>query len=135
QSGVANVILAKLPERLTPSEARRLAHAAAGGRWKEYADRARNIAANIINKQIWDAQAKAEDVIEFYAAAVPLESEEQYSSARRRVMRLLAGRKECRDFQTAEGHRLPKSSLDGKRETVLRRRDKDDMTLEAAYKS
>lgn len=135
RSGVANVILAKLPERLTPSEARRLAYDAAAGCWKGYADRARTITAHIINKQIWDAQSKAEDVIEFYAAAVPLESEEQYADARRRVMRLLAGRKSCRDFQPAEGHRLPKSSLDGQRETVLREPNKNDKALEAAYKS
>jgi CRISPR-associated protein Cmr2 len=134
-SGVANVILAKLPERLAPPEARRLAHDAAAGCWNEYADRARTIAADIINKQIWDAQSKADDVIEFYAAAVPLESDEQYASARQRVMRLLAGRKVCRDFQAVEGYRLPKSSLDGARETVLRRRDKNDKALEAAYKS
>ena len=135
QSGIANVILAKLPELLTPSEARRLAYDAAAGRWKANADGARTAAAKIINKQIWDAQSKAEDVMEFYAAAVPLESDDHYSSARQRVMRLLAGRKACRDFEPVEGYRLPKSSLDGQRETVLRRRDKDDKALEAAYKS
>ncbi len=60
-----------------------------------------------------------DDVLEFYAAWSPLASPEQYQEARGRVMRLLAGRKALRDFRPARGRAgIPKSSLDGARESV-----------------
>lgn len=60
-------------------------------------------------------------MLEFYAAWVSFEGDSQYGDARKRVMRLLEGRKTCRDFLPAQGvPGLPKSSLDGQRETVLR---------------
>lgn len=130
-AGVANVILARLPEALSPAEARATARNAAIARWEQYAGDVRDIVREVIETQVWDEQVG--DVVEFYAAAVPVESDAQYARARRRVMRLLAGRKACRDFQLAKGRRLPKSSLDGRRETVLRRRNAGDPLLEAAY--
>ena len=122
-AGVANVILVTLREGLAPAEMRRIAWEGAKTCWDRYALRVRGMAEKIINTDIWDEQVKADDVIEFYAAAVPLESEADYGRARRRVMRLLAGRKTCRDFRPAKGYPVPKSSLDGQRESVLRKRD------------
>lgn len=134
-AGVANVILVTLREGLAPAEMRRIAWEGAKTCWDRYALRVRGMAEKIINTDIWDEQVKADDVIEFYAAAVPLESEADYGRARRRVMRLLAGRKTCRDFRPAKGYPVPKSSLDGQRESVLRKRDGNDAELERAYKS
>jgi len=58
-------------------------------------------------------------VLEFYAAWAPLPNDEAYTEARRQVMRLLAGRKACRNFDRGAGEAgVPKSSLDGARESV-----------------
>jgi CRISPR-associated protein Cmr2 len=71
--------------------------------------------ASLVRNDIWNEQVR--DVIEFYAAWIPLTL--PYKDARHRVMHLLAGRKACRDFRPATGHAgVPKSSLDGMRESV-----------------
>lgn len=58
-------------------------------------------------------------MIEFYAAWVA--SSADYRADRGTLMRLLAGRKSCRDFLPAKGRAgVPKSSLDGQRESVLK---------------
>ncbi len=57
-------------------------------------------------------------IIEFYAAWVKQSSD--YSSDRKKLMRLLAGRKNCRNFLPVKGRvGVPKSSLDEQRESVL----------------
>lgn len=115
---VANIILAELPENVDPAAARRDAEAAAQAQWLEFANNAKAFASVLIDSDLWNDQVT--DVIEFYAAWVPLESPQQYGDARRRLMRLLAGRKALRDFKPAKGReQVPKSSLDGARETVL----------------
>lgn len=64
----------------------------------------------------WRDQLK-DPVIEFYAAWVPLR---EYAASRQQLMRVLAGRKACRDFPKWDGTPgLPKSSLDGARESIL----------------
>ena len=69
-----------------------------------------------INEELWKLQI--EDVIEFYAAWVPVR--DRYSLARQRVEKLLAGRKAFRDFRPGFGKQgVPKSTLDGMRESVL----------------
>ncbi len=113
---VANVIMAEIasdhPEEIA-AEAKR----AAQRRWKTFADEARAEASDVIRTDIWDDQVG--DVIEFYAAWV--ERTEDYRADRAAVMRLLAGRKNCRDFLPAAGRAgVPKSSLDGRRESVLK---------------
>ena len=71
----------------------------------------------MIRDDVWDKQLS--DVVEFYAAWATVENG-GYKDARSRVMRLLAARKNCRDFAPFLGQAgLPKSSLDGLRETVL----------------
>lgn len=114
-AAVPNVILAET------EDPRAVAHAARGAateRWLEFADEAHRAAGPLIREHLWREQL--DDVIEFYAAWVPLDDD--YKGARRRVVRVLAGRKACRDFLPGKGHAgIPKSSLDGRRESVLQK--------------
>ncbi|HMO85645.1 MAG TPA: type III-B CRISPR-associated protein Cas10/Cmr2, partial [Lacipirellulaceae bacterium] len=90
-------------------------------RWLEFAGEAHREASGVIRPDIWDDQV--EDVIEFYAAWVTQRG--NYSDDRQKLMRLLAGRKNLRDFEPAKGRAgVPKSSLDGQRESVLRDGDR-----------
>lgn len=115
---VANIILAELPEGIKPSDMNEDAKRASREEWKSYAKKARDSAGPIVNQEIWDEQVN--EVIEFYAAWIPIG--ENYQETRSRVMRLLAGRKSIRDFEPARGRPgIPKSSLDGARESVLKR--------------
>ncbi len=61
---------------------------------------------------------QVDDFLEFYAAWVPMT--DTYDRDRRRVEGILAARKMLRNFDPNEGARVPKSSLDGVRESVLR---------------
>lgn len=113
---VANVILAKVqdPERVFES-----ARQAAQVRWREFADEAQDKILDCglhVSADLWENQV--EDAIECYGAWTPLEGD--YRQARKRVMRLLAARKQCRDFKPNAGRQgVPKSSLDGLRESVI----------------
>jgi CRISPR-associated protein Cmr2 len=121
---VANVILAELPGG-DPKEIAAAAKEVAKSRWREFADDAFRQINGFIRTDIWDDQV--DDVIEFYAAWVA--RTEDYREDRRKVMRLLAGRKNCRDFQSAKGRAgVPKSSLDGRRETVFKDGDREAWT-------
>ncbi len=112
---VANVILAEL-DGGDPKTIAANAREAARTRWGQFADEARREASGVIQMGLWEEQVS--DVIEFYAAWGP--RSDDYSSDRARVMRLLAGRKGGRDFLPAKGRAwVPKSSLDGQRESVL----------------
>ncbi|MGC1378212.1 MAG: type III-B CRISPR-associated protein Cas10/Cmr2 [Anaerolineales bacterium] len=65
------------------------------------------------------AQTQLEDLTEFYWAAAPVNND-YYDTARKRAEALLAARKNTRDFHQTHGKPgLPKSSLDGWRESVL----------------
>lgn len=113
---VANVILAALPAG-DPREVAGRARQAAQECWLTLARDAWKEASSVIRQEIWDEQV--DDVIELYAAWI--ERSDNYQLDRARVMRLLAGRKNCRDFQPANGRAgVPKSSLDGQRESVLK---------------
>lgn len=113
---VANVILAELPSG-EPREVAAKAKQAAQKRWLDFAGEAHREASGVVRKDIWDDQVN--DVIEFYAAWVARTSD--YRADRGSLMRLLAGRKNCRDFLPAKGRAgVPKSSLDGQRESVLK---------------
>ncbi len=115
---VANVILAELPTG-EPRDVAAKAKQAAQKRWLEFVGEAHREASGVIRQDIWDDQVK--DVIEFYAAWVPHTDPKQYPEDRKKLMRLLAGRKNCRDFLPAMGRAgVPKSSLDGQRESVLK---------------
>ena len=117
---VANVILARLPSGTVPADVAKAAKRAAETRWREFADKAKTRAGHI-REAVWHDQV--DDVVEFYSAWATLPSVAEYRETRKLVMRLLAGRKACRNFAMSKGRaQLPKSSLDGARETVL---DKD----------
>lgn len=113
---IANVILAEMPSA-EPKDVAAKAKKAAQTRWLEFANVARHEASDVIRQEIWNDQV--EDVIEFYAAWVARSA--NYRTDRGTLMRLLAGRKNCRDFLPAKGRAgVPKSSLDGQRESVLK---------------
>jgi CRISPR-associated protein Cmr2 len=59
-----------------------------------------------------------EDLLEFYWVAVPFE-QGAYPKARDQAEALLAARKNTRDFELDDGSNVPKSSLDGIRESVI----------------
>ena len=65
------------------------------------------------------AQKQVEDLLEFYWVAIPLPNEDVYESVRDRAETLLASRKNTRNFEQMEGANKPKSSLDGKLESVI----------------
>jgi CRISPR-associated protein Cmr2 len=114
---VANIILAQVADR--PEAFRKRAKDAAESKWRDYIDDIWPLVRPFVDRDRWNRQA-ASGVLEFYAAWAPLGAA-GYQSARRNVIRLLAGRKACRDFNAWQGEeRVPKSSLDGSRESVWR---------------
>jgi CRISPR-associated protein Cmr2 len=116
---VANIILAELPPELAPATVREVAWKESVACWKRYAEEAKKEAAGLIRDEIWNDQV--DDVVEFYAAWRPLDSPDQYKEARLHIVKILAGRKACRNFLPAKGRAsVPKSSLDGARESVWR---------------
>jgi CRISPR-associated protein Cmr2 len=126
KDAVANVVIAVVTTD-SPSGIADGARVAAQGRWKAEADGVLKDA-DISGEIVWERwNRQVDDVVECYAAWVPLEKAEHYSRQRQRVMRLLAGRKACRNFGPSRETEMliPKSSLDGARETVLVRKDAD----------
>ncbi len=123
---VANVILAEFEnadgEKLMAVSDRALE--AAKSRLKIYAEKVFCVMKSYIVKDRWDSQL--DDVIEFYSAWLPIDDGD-YHSARRNVARLLAARKNIRDFKPNPfPDKVPKSSLDGLRESVLIKNDSDE---------
>ena len=121
---VANVVLAEIPSesRHRPLQLADRCREAVQAHWLNFAEEAYSEAQRrsrgSVTDSIWQEQAR--DVIETFAAWVPLAAADTYTSARKRLMSLLAARKATRDFQAANGHwNVPKSSLDGARESVL----------------
>lgn len=125
---VANIILAELPEGKDPSMVNKKARIAAKELWMHYVNETKieidNLDKKAVNLEIWmeqvtDVDEQTFDVMPIYAAWVPLGPD--YQKDRKRLMRLLSGRKSIRDFNPPRGEhpKVPKSSLDGARESVL----------------
>lgn len=117
---VANILLAEVKAGCarTPQELAHAAKLAVQKHWKEFAESAYRQVKDEVDGTLWKMQV--DDVIEFYAAWTEF-TELTYRQKRHRVMRLLAGRKNLRSFKPAAGKRgVPKSSLDGARESVLK---------------
>lgn len=124
-----NHILAEVPDGIDPATLARGAREASQKRWVEFAETAKKVAGeSAIRQDIWEEQIG--DVLEFYAAWVPLENGTAtengrenltgYAEIRERLEAILAGRKALRDFRKAQGRAgVHKSSLDGARESVL----------------
>ncbi|VTS00798.1 type III-B CRISPR-associated protein Cas10/Cmr2 [Tuwongella immobilis] len=129
---VANIILAEV----TTDDVATLvetAKKAAKDRWKEFANGAWAAASGAIRSDVWDNQI--DDVLELFAVWVPHENSENYPADRKYLNRLLAGRKNLRDFAAGKGvEGLLKSSLDGQRETVLFEREKWPKRLQATLR-
>jgi CRISPR-associated protein Cmr2 len=120
---VGNIILAKLDEGVDPVGLDKQAQDSARKEWMLYTEGAKVLASKIIREKIWNEQVC--DVIEFYSAWVPLKGDDQetYQKARKSLMRLIGGRKSIRDFKQPNGYQgIPKSSLDGARESVFETR-------------
>ena len=90
----------------------------------------------IKNSEYFDegrAILQIDDLLEYYWAAVPLADEDHYASALEQVEALLIARKNTRDFKTAREWAqvgVPKSSLDGQRESVIKKRAYENLTDE-----
>lgn len=96
----AKVINSAVQERL--EEIKKTAYARIGGPYREVV-----------------AEEQVNDLVEFYWSAVPFSEGQEYKDVRAAAERLLAARKNTRDFQQLEGSEDPKSSLDGNRESVI----------------
>ena len=123
---VANIILAELElsDGQDPHEIDQQVKEAAQGEWMQYAKGAKWLAENgpggFKVSALWDHQVN--DVLEFYSAWIQVPGDDyDYSNTRKRLMRLLDGRKSIRNFIQEEERDLglPKSSLDGARDSVL----------------
>lgn len=118
---VANILFAEVKAGCVriPQELAHAAKLAVQKRWKEFAESVYQPLKDDVDGALWKMQV--DDVIEFYASWTEF-TEVTYQQKRHRVMRLLAGRKNLRDFKPAAGKQgVPKSSLDGARESVLKR--------------
>ncbi|MDR1620923.1 MAG: type III-B CRISPR-associated protein Cas10/Cmr2 [Synergistaceae bacterium] len=130
ECNVANVILAETDSEECARNASLAARKAAETRWGEFTEEAFAILRGCVMKDAWDYQKSG--VIEFYSAWSPFKEDlSDYREARKNVARLLAGRKNIRDFTPWRGKAgVPKSSLDGLRESVLKpRTGNEDLTV------
>lgn len=92
---------------------------AANERFLDIANKAKNKLgsdADLLRNDIWDIQVN--DYVEVQYAWAQIMNND-YRSACETAAELLAARKATRDFEQQTGSNLPKSSLDGARETVL----------------
>ena len=120
---VANVILAEV-ENADFDKLKAIADAAreaANKRFRGYADNAFRKMERWVDKERWDAQIG--DIIEFYSAWAVIKDEDKgYAEARKQAARLLAARKNIRDFNANPSPaRVYKSALDGLRESVFKK--------------
>ncbi len=79
------------------------------------------------------AEKQIDDLLEYYWAAIELPDESYYKTARHQAEILLMARKNTRDFHSTKNwaqEGVPKSSLDGLRESVIRKKAFDDLSDE-----
>lgn len=126
-------ILLRVPSEIDPAALAVTARQAAHQRWLDFATDARKrVPASLIEENAWNWQTRqcverdtCGEVIEVYSAWVPLPdklSRQEYQDRVTLVKRLLEGRTACRNFPAADGQDAgaPKSSLDGRRRSVLK---------------
>jgi len=132
---IANKLLSEVPAGTDPQEVARAAREAVMRFWHD------DVAALVQQKcaglladgidTIWDEQINT--CVEFAATWAPLGD---YAGARRAAEQAVAARKNLRDFAPWRQQRgnVPKSSLDGARETVLRQPSQRNMQLARRYR-
>lgn len=118
-----------------PSTVAKLARDAAHKKWLEFADEAKKeISSEAINADRWAGQTNPEladavcgEVVELVAVWCDWQSGDDYAAALRHLKRLMLGRTACRNFPTGSIEPgVPKSSLDGRRDTVLQKTARTD---------
>ncbi|MFC1642598.1 type III-B CRISPR-associated protein Cas10/Cmr2 [Myxococcota bacterium] len=127
---IANKVLAELPSAVQPPVLARAVRDDVRAFWRgEIAGEVREEHRGLLSHGIdaaWDEQV--ETFLEFSAAWAPLRN---YPDARKTVEQAVAARKNLRDFAPWQKLRagVAKSSLDGARETVLRREGRDEIQV------
>ncbi|MFH1279291.1 MAG: type III-B CRISPR-associated protein Cas10/Cmr2 [Candidatus Eisenbacteria bacterium] len=122
QVPVSDEVLAIIPEGKDPRSAADVAKEAAHNIWKEAADNTRALLAKKrwdigVEDPRWTAQRDS-DLVEFFAAWSPLGKD--YNVSRQKLENLFRARETLTDFSPNPlSAGVPKSSLDGRRETVL----------------
>jgi len=117
---IANKLLAEVPEGTDPQQLAKAARKAVADYWRdEVAAPVRTKCAGLLAQSIdsvWNEQI--DTFLEFTASWLPLGD---YGETRRQLEQAIAGRKVLRDFDpwTQGRGSVPKSSLDGARESVL----------------
>jgi len=117
---IANKLLAEVPEGTNPQQLAKAARKAVADYWRnEVAAPVRTKCAGLLAQNIdavWNEQI--DSFLEFTASWLPLGD---YGETRRQLEQVTAGRKVLRDFDpwTQGRGNVPKSSLDGARESVL----------------
>jgi CRISPR-associated protein Cmr2 len=122
---VANVMLCIINQAQKPEELSEMVTDAAQKFWRQAAHEAWTYFHSFncplqLNRDRWLNQI--EDVVEVYVVWVPYDlATDEYAKKREKLMRLLSGRKACRDFLPSmeTEMRIAKSSLDGRRESVF----------------
>jgi len=132
---IANKILAEVPPGLSPEQLARSARAAVIAFWRdEVAAPVKQRCAGLLAADIDEAWAEQiKSFLEFYATWAPLDD---YAETRRALEQTLAARKNLREFApwTRQRGNVPKSSLDGARETVLGRPRQRDAKLATRFR-
>lgn len=132
---IANRLLAELPDGADPEAVAKGVRAAVQRCWRyEIAAPVKEACARLLADgigDVWDEQI--DTFLEIAAAWAPLGA---YAEARRELDRAIAARKHLRDFAPWRRLRggVPKSSLDGARETVLERPERRDAKLVKKYR-
>ena len=132
-ASIANKLLAIVPQGGDPAATARAVRAAVLAFWRD--ELAAPVKKNcrpllaLDADPVWDEQI--ESFVEFYASWAPLDGD--YAEARRKLERAIAGRKMLREFAPWKHDRAgaPKSSLDGARVSILKKRDKNEVNAAA----
>lgn len=117
---IANKLLAEVPEGIDPQQVAKAARKAVADYWRDQvAAPVKTKCAGLLAQNIdavWNEQT--DSFLEFAASWLPLGD---YGETRRQLEQTIAGRKLLRDFEpwTQGRGNVPKSSLDGARESVL----------------
>lgn len=129
--GIANIITAEFKGPYSPRTAAAAAATAVQTRWREgYAEIALEKLGGEKGGLLDEARFRAQigDVIECYSAWVKYDGPGSYKEQRKKLEEMVEARKQTRTFEqvVSMDMQIPKSSLDGKRESVLRQESGKD---------